>query len=102
MAHFTSLDKVNTYSFDSSLNMLRRYFFISVIVIIIIIIIIICLDPDNKSVKRDMRFYGERTKAIPPQDRIGVIETSEIDIQKSHYEALCRGDVVRVNIRAIK
>ena len=49
-----------------------------------------------------MRFYGERTKAIPPQDRIGVIETSEIDIQKSHYEALCRGDVVRVNIWAIK
>ena len=55
-------------------------------------------DPNNKSLKRDLPYYKMKLDAIPEAERgITNLTADEVDTDKAHYEALCRGDVKRVS-----
>jgi hypothetical protein len=49
---------------------------------------------DQKKLKRDLAFYNSKEKVV--SDKSKELKPSTSDIDKSHYEALCRGHVTRV------
>ncbi|XP_060554819.1 prolyl 4-hydroxylase subunit alpha-3-like [Ruditapes philippinarum] len=48
---------------------------------------------DQKKLKRDLAFYNSKEKVV--SDKSKELKPSTSDIDKSHYEALCRGHVTR-------
>lgn len=52
-------------------------------------------EPDNKSVQRDKLYYEVKTKSIPKDERTLRLQPPSEDLDKAHYEALCRGDIKR-------
>ena len=53
-------------------------------------------DPDNQSVLRDLKYYTAKLETVPQEDRTLTLELPGEEQKKSHYEALCRGDIKRV------